>query len=211
MFLRWIVELGRIDICAETSMLASITMAPRQGHFEALLHMYAYLCAHSRSRIVLDPSYIQHGDEPSPDWRPFYPDAHEEMPPDLPTPLGKVVELTCFVDSDHAGDLLMRRSRTGILIYVNRAPIQWLSKKQNSVETSTFGSEFTALKTAMDVGSVRLSFIVASSFSESRKRMAGEELSLFTANLNVKVVPERFVHSVRLTNKLIVVSIICVL
>ena len=64
---------------------------------------------------------------------------------------------------------------------------------------------------APPVGSVRLSFIVASSFSESRKRMAGEELSLFTANLNVKVVPERFVHSVRLTNKLIVVSIICVL
>ena len=64
----------------------------------------------------------------------------------------------------------------------------------------------------LDVGSVRLSFIVASSFSESWKRMAGEELSLFTANLNViKVVPERFVHSVRLTNKLIVVSIICVL
>ena len=61
------------------------------------------------------------------------------------------------------------------------------------------------------VGSVRLSFIVATSFSESRKRMAGEELSLFTANLNVKVVPERFVHSVRLTKKLIVVSTICVL
>ena len=38
---------------------------------------------------------------------------------------------------------------------------------------------------AADVESVRLSFIVASSFSESRKRMAGEELSLFTANLNV--------------------------
>ena len=63
----------------------------------------------------------------------------------------------------------------------------------------------------IDVGSVRLSFIVTSSFSESRKRMAGEEVSLFTANLNVKVVPERFVHSVRSTNKLIVVSIICVL
>ena len=67
------------------------------------------------------------------------------------------------------------------------------------------------LRSTPTVGSVRLSFIVASSFSESRKRMAGEELSLFTANLNVKVVPERFVHSVRLTNKLIVVSIICVL
>ena len=42
------------------------------------------------------------------------------------------------------------------------------------------------------VGSMRLSFVVASSFSESRKRMAGEELSLFKANLDVKVVPERF-------------------
>ena len=56
----------------------------------------------------------------------------------------------------------------------------------------------------VSVGSVRLSFIVASSFSESRNGMAGEELSLFTANLNVKVVPERFVYSIRLTNKLIV-------
>ena len=32
---------------------------------------------------------------------------------------------------------------------------------------------------------MRLSFIGASSFSELRKRMAGEELSLLTANLNV--------------------------
>ena len=66
-------------------------------------------------------------------------------------------------------------------------------------------------RTVVVVGSVRLSFIVASSFSELRIRMAGEELSLFTANLNVKVVPERFVYSVWLTNKLIVVSITCVL
>ena len=58
---------------------------------------------------------------------------------------------------------------------------------------------------------MRLSFIVVSSFSELQKRMAGEESSLFTANLNVKVVPGRFVHSDQLTNKLIVVSIICVL
>ena len=74
---------------------------------------------------------------------------------------------------------------------------------------TSLSSSYTAEN--LFVGSVRLSFIVASSFSESRKRMAGEELSLFTANLNVKVVPGRFMHSVRLTNNLIVVSIICVL
>ena len=54
--------------------------------------------------------------------------------------------MTAFVDSDHAGDLLTRRSRTGFLIYLNSAPIYWYSKKQNSIETSSFGSEFTAMK-----------------------------------------------------------------
>ena len=39
----------------------------------------------------------------------------------------------------------------GVLIYLNRAPIIWYSKKQNSVETSTFGSEFTALKTGIEM------------------------------------------------------------
>jgi hypothetical protein len=56
--------------------------------------------------------------------------------------------MIAFVDSDHAGDLLTRRSRTGVLIYLNRAPITWYSKKQNSIEASTFCSEFMALKTA---------------------------------------------------------------
>jgi hypothetical protein len=59
--------------------------------------------------------------------------------------------MTTFVDSDHAGDKVTRRSRTGVLIYLNRAPILWYSKKQNSIETSTFGSEFTAMKTGVEL------------------------------------------------------------
>ena len=34
---------------------------------------------------------------------------------------------------------------------VNRAPILWYSKRQNTVETSTFGSEYVALKTAVEM------------------------------------------------------------
>jgi hypothetical protein len=56
-----------------------------------------------------------------------------------------------FVDADHAGDLMNRRSRTGVLLYLNRSPIVWHSKKQNSVETSAFGSEFVALKTGVEL------------------------------------------------------------
>ena len=32
------------------------------------------------------------------------------------------------------------------MIFVNKVPIQWFSKRQASVETSTFGSEFCAMK-----------------------------------------------------------------
>ena len=46
---------------------------------------------------------------------------------------------------------MSRRSRSGVLIYLNRSPIVWYSKRQNSVETSTFGSEFVALKAATEL------------------------------------------------------------
>ena len=39
-----------------------------------------------------------------------------------------------------------RRSCTGFNIYLNKAPIYWMSKKQTAVEMSSFGSEFTAMK-----------------------------------------------------------------
>jgi hypothetical protein len=38
----------------------------------------------------------------------------------------------------------------GILIYVQSVPKVWYSKRQNTVESSTFGSEFIAMKTAVD-------------------------------------------------------------
>ena len=55
-----------------------------------------------------------------------------------------------FVDSDHAGDQVTRRSRTGFLVYLNNALIYWTSKKQTTVETSSFGSEFMAMKHARE-------------------------------------------------------------
>ena len=51
-----------------------------------------------------------------------------------------------YVDWSHADDKKTRRSRTGFLIYLNMAPVAWLSKKQATVETSVFGAEFIAMK-----------------------------------------------------------------
>jgi len=59
--------------------------------------------------------------------------------------------MTAFVDADHAGDLLTRRSYSGILIYLNNTPIVWYCKKQNTVEASTLGNEFSAMRMAVDL------------------------------------------------------------
>ncbi|EJK60248.1 hypothetical protein THAOC_19435 [Thalassiosira oceanica] len=55
-----------------------------------------------------------------------------------------------YVDSDHAGEKKTRRSRTGFFIFLNSALIQWLSRRQPTIETSVFGAEFVALKNGME-------------------------------------------------------------
>jgi Reverse transcriptase (RNA-dependent DNA polymerase) len=151
--LRWICELGRIDIILEVSLMSRYLAAPRQGHLEQVFHIFAYLKRYDRSSIVMDdntPTFDQSRFTVC-DWSEYYPGAAEVLPPNAPEPRGKGVTMTCFVDADHAGCLATRRSHTGILIFVNRAPILWYSKRQNTVETSTFGSEFVAAKIAVEM------------------------------------------------------------
>jgi hypothetical protein len=62
-----------------------------------------------------------------------------------PLPRGAYVQINAFVDANHTGNKLTRQFHTGILIYLNRAPVIWFSKAQKTVELSTFGSEFVAL------------------------------------------------------------------
>jgi hypothetical protein len=73
------------------------------------------------------------------------------IPPNAPEPRGNPIMISCFVDADHAGNLVTRRSHSGIIIFCNKAPIIWYSKCQNTVETSTFGSEFVAARIAVEL------------------------------------------------------------
>ncbi len=59
--------------------------------------------------------------------------------------------LTCSIDTNHTNNQKDRRSKTGILIFINKAPIHWCSKRQNNVETSTFNAEFDAMKIAVEM------------------------------------------------------------
>ena len=55
-----------------------------------------------------------------------------------------------WVDSDHAGDKVTRRSRTGYFIFLNTTLINWLNKKQATIEGSVFVAEFVAMKTGVE-------------------------------------------------------------
>ena len=125
---------------------------PRVTHLYAVLNFFTYLQANPEWKIVMDSAYNEHLPQiEKRDWSEFYPFARKCNPPDMPEALGLGVELTMFVDASHATNLVTRQSRTGVSIYVNKAPIIWSSKKQNSIETSSFGSEVMALNTGVEL------------------------------------------------------------
>jgi hypothetical protein len=74
----------------------------------------------------------------------FYPDASEEIPKDLPPERTPRVRMTVYVDAENAHDLVTRRSITGTFIMLNSTVTRWISKRQKTVETSTYGSELVA-------------------------------------------------------------------
>ena len=82
---------------------------------------------------------------------PVYGNVREALPHNAPKALGKPVVLTHYVDANLFHDMITGRSVTGILHFINQAPIDWYSKKQGSIEGATFGSEFMALKTVAEV------------------------------------------------------------
>jgi Reverse transcriptase (RNA-dependent DNA polymerase) len=150
---RWICELGRVDILHAVALLSRYLANPRRGHLDQVFHLFGYLKRYSRSALVFDETIPEFDERRFTvcDWTEFYPDAVEVVPPDAPEPRGNVVVTSCFVDADHAGCQVTRRSHTGVLLYINRAPVVWYSKRQNTVEASTFGSEFIAMKTAVEL------------------------------------------------------------
>ena len=138
--LRWM--LGRINIITEVSMLDSQLALPPQGHLEAVFHIFGYLKGHLNARMVFNPTHPTPGMSmfQKHDWCDFYGDVRGDIPPNAPESKGKEIDMRMFVDSDHAGDKLTRRSRTGCVIFLNNYTIDWLSKKQATIETSVFGA-----------------------------------------------------------------------
>ena len=69
----------------------------------------------------------------------------EYLPPNMPQPQRLGFIMREKVDADHASDTSKKRSRMGFIASLNCAPVYWILKKQTSVESYSFGSEFIAM------------------------------------------------------------------
>ena len=151
--LGWAVELGRVDILLETALMSTYMALPRVGHLNQLYRVFGFLKLYPKRKLAFDPSHPRIIERmfKQYDWFDFYRDSKEAIPGDMPRPRGNPMSTHCFVDASHGSDRTTRRSQTGILIFCNKASIIWPSRRQNTVEASTFGSEFQAMKNAVEL------------------------------------------------------------
>ena len=135
--LQWMVELGRIDICHAARSLSRYSAEPCEKHWDATERVFRYLHKKQNYCIVIDPSspgkdFDKNIDLPDLEsevyhakcMRDIYPDAMEDIDPNLPTAVWEEIPITVFVDADWAADKFNRRSITGYIIYLGKTPIK---------------------------------------------------------------------------------------
>ena len=152
--LRWATELGCVDILHEISILSQYQASPRRGHLLQLLQIFSFLDKNPKLVLYLDPGlpridYATFRTNPE-DFHEMYRDDTEEMPHRMPPPRGRPVWITAFVDASHGANKVTRKSHSGYIVFINQAPILWYSKRQQTVESSAFSSEFIALKVCVE-------------------------------------------------------------
>ena len=92
----------------------------------------------------LDLSYQEY------DWeRTVYGKAKEEVPSDAPPPKGKPVVTTTYKDANLYHDLATGQAVSSVLNFLDQTPVEWFSKKQATVNTSTYGYQVAAGRVAI--------------------------------------------------------------
>ena len=149
----WVIVLGRFALCHVTQNLARYSNLPRTGHMDAMRRVFGFIKNYAKLAIIYDARMPDFDAYPVTkyDWFRAYPGVTEELPPNMPTPKGKGVRVSGFFDASHASCLITRRSVTGVLMFLNNTPILWYSKRQATVETSTYGSELVAGRIASEM------------------------------------------------------------
>jgi hypothetical protein len=152
---QWLVTAGRFDINFAISSLSRYASAPRKGHLDLAEDILGYIKKYPGRGYLVNPKPPKIDEKYEKikiqeDFGGQYKYFHEDLDPRFPEPLVPELDINIFVDANHAHDKITGRSITGIFGFVGSTPMIWSSKRQPSVQTSTFGAEFTALKKAVE-------------------------------------------------------------
>ena len=85
------------------------------------------------------------------DWFDLYRDENEAITLNTTESRGHKVSIYMYVDADLKGNKSTRRIQTGILIFINKAPIHWYRKSQANIEARNFGEEFCVMKAGVEM------------------------------------------------------------
>ena len=152
--LQWLVTLGRFDIFSAVTTMGRFRTEPHEQHLNRLKRIYGYVIRTNDHRIryrVEVPKHLASLPNETYDWcYSVYGNVKEGIPADAPEPLGRPVCTVTYVDANLHHCHTTGRALTGILHFVNGTPIDWIAKRQATVETATYGSEFVAARIATE-------------------------------------------------------------
>jgi len=192
--LQWVIQIGRFDIMTAVMTMSRFRAAPREGHMDRLKRIHGYLSKmrYAIIRIRTEEPDFSNLPEKHYDWEnTVYKGATEVIPDDIPTPRGKRVQTAHYKDANLFHCMITGRSVSGILHFANKTPIDWFSKLQGTVESATFGSEFSCGRTCVDqVVDLRTTFRYLGVPIETPAYMFGDNESV----VNSASVPQAKLH-----------------
>ena len=134
--LQWLISPGHVDIAVHVMSLSRFRTQSRKGNPDRAKRIVGYLLFLPDGTIRFrteEPDLLPLKDQVY-DWtRSVYSGACEQIPHDIPKPLGKHGQTTHYVDANLHNDLATGKVVTAVLHFLNQTPIDAYSKRHHLV------------------------------------------------------------------------------
>ena len=134
--LQWLISPGHFDIAVHVMSLSRFRAQPRKGHLDRAKRIVGYLLFLPDGAIRFrtgEPDFSSLNDQEY-DWtRSVYSGACEQIPHDIPKPLGEHGQTTHYVDANLHHDHATGKAVTAVLHFLNQTPIDAYSKNHHLV------------------------------------------------------------------------------
>ena len=136
--LQWLISPGHVDIAVHVMSLSRFRAQPRKGHLDRTKRTVGYLLFLPDGAIRFrtgEPDFSSLDDQEY-DWtRSVYSGACEQIPHDIPKPLGEHGQTTHYVDANLHHDHATGKAVTAVLHFLNQTPIDVYSNRHHLVSS----------------------------------------------------------------------------